>query len=271
MKDIDIVREHYNQNPQGEFDRINGRAEFLLAMRFMKRYIKPSDSVLDIGGGPGRYSLTLAKMGCDVTLFDLSPANVEFALAKATEEGVSINAHAGDARYVDEIVSGTLDHILLMGPMYHLLEECDREKAIAACLKLLKPGGKIFVSFISIFGGIIFEMKHMPELIISQTEAEVEYRKAFIQSKSYGGDAFTRAYLIQPHDALSLMEKFPLKKLHFFGQEGLMSPCEDKIMQQPPEVIEGWLNLSEKVCERSDCISYSEHLMYIGEKVNQKC
>lgn len=74
-----IVQQYYDESVEKEWARIENRPEFLLTTRFMNRYIKPGDSVLDIGGGPGRYSLYLAEKGCDVTLFDLSSGNIEFA------------------------------------------------------------------------------------------------------------------------------------------------------------------------------------------------
>lgn len=40
------------------------------------------------------------------------------------------------------------DHVLLMGPLYHLLEAHERETAMCAALSRLKPGGTIAVSFI---------------------------------------------------------------------------------------------------------------------------
>jgi 2-polyprenyl-3-methyl-5-hydroxy-6-metoxy-1,4-benzoquinol methylase len=57
--------------------------EFAVTKHFINRYIRPGDKVLDIGGGPGRYSIYLAEKGCRMTLLDLSDENVAFAAAKA--------------------------------------------------------------------------------------------------------------------------------------------------------------------------------------------
>ena len=68
MPVTDIVRDYYeNYDEWGRFDRHS--VEFEINRRFINRYIKPGDGVLDIGGGPGRYALELARRGCDVTLF----------------------------------------------------------------------------------------------------------------------------------------------------------------------------------------------------------
>ena len=151
MNVTDIIRDYYDQSVEIEWERIDNRPEFLITCRYIDRYVKAGDKVLDIGGGPGRYSIRLAKKGCDVTLFDLSPQNVSFARKKAAEMGLTLNALSGDVRTVDENIKGEFDCILLMGPLYHLLEESDRINAINASLRLLNPGGVIFVSFINVF------------------------------------------------------------------------------------------------------------------------
>jgi len=255
-----IVRDFYNESVLSEWNRIDGRPEFLITCNFIDRYIKSGDKVLDIGGGPGRYSLYLAEKGCDVTLFDLSEENVKFA------SELDIKAIAGDARTVDEHFTEQFDHILLMGPMYHLLLESDRIKAVNAALKLLKNGGKIFISFISIYGGLVYGVKIAPESIIY--EREIEFYNTLINNESFTGQAFTQAFFINQREVLPFMEQFPLTKLRFFGQEGITSPCESNIMGQPKEVVDAWIDFAIKLSEREEFLSWSEHLMYVGEKRN---
>jgi len=261
------ILEHYNGAVSNEWTRIEGRPEFLLTCRMLERYIKPGDKVLDIGGGPGRYSLYLAKKGCDVTLFDLSPENVRFALEQAKTQELSIKAITGDARNADELVSGLFDHVLLMGPMYHLLEEADRVKTIKASISLLKSGGSMFVSFINLFSGMIYAMKFLPEIIATDAPNEVDYMEKVIAQRSFAGDGFTKVYFIDQDEILPFMSQFPLKKLHLFGQEGITSPCESNIMSQPTEIVDLWLSFCEKTWEREDLLSWSEHLMYVGMRL----
>lgn len=270
MSDREIIRQFYDNGTEHEWRRIADRPEFLLTCRFLDKYIKPGDTVLDIGGGPGRYSVYLAGRGCKVTLMDLSGENVRAALRHAEEVEVTIEAMQGDACTADETIPGRqFDHVLLMGPLYHLLEESERTMAVNAALNLLKPGGVLFASFIGMMGGIIYEMKEAPDAIISQVPMEMEFDRCFREGKSYSGDAFTRAHFTQIDDALEFMGQFgdQLEKLHFFGQEGIMSPCEEKIMASSREVIDAWVDLSELLCDRPEYLTWSEHLMYVGRKI----
>jgi len=263
---VKTIKNYYNANVDAEWNRIAGRPEFLITRRFIDRYIKSGDNVLDIGGGPGRYSFYLAYHGCDVTLFDLSDENIRFALEHAKEQNVKIHAVTGDARSADEYFSRQFDHILLMGPMYHLQKETDRIKAVDSALKLLKPGGILFVSFISSYGGVIYLMKNAPGLLAS-TPAEIGFMDLVIEDKPFAGLGFTECNCERYKDILPFFQQFPLQKLHFFGQESILSPCEEKIMSQPETVINRWLDFAEKLCEREDFLSWAEHLMYIGRKI----
>jgi len=265
--DTRIIRDYYDADVEQEWNRIAGCPEFLLTCRMLERYIKPGERVLDIGGGPGRYSLYLAGKGCDVTLFDLSAENTKFGAAQAAREGLSIETITGDARDADKLASGQYDHVLLMGPMYHLLEEADRVKAVNAAIKLLKSGGIIYVSFINSFAGMIYAMVQEPALIVSTNPVEIEYRSQVLAQKSYAGDAFTRAFFIEQSEILPFMARFPLTKLHLFGQEGIMAPCEGNIMAQPKAVVDAWLDFSEKLWGRDEFLSWAEHLMYVGRKI----
>ena len=261
---VKIVRDFYDESVEYEWNRIAGRPEFLLTCRMLDRYIKPGDTVLDIGGGPGRYSLYLAEKGCDVTLFDLSDGNTAFAEKQAAEQGLPIKTVTGDAREADKLAAGPFDHVLLMGPLYHLLEEPDRIKAVEAALRLLKPGGLLFAAFIQMSGGLVFVLREMPEQIIVPDEER--FLTPLVEGKSYGGASFTQAFFINQNEVLPFMERFPLEKLHLFGQEGVLAPNEHNFMNQPPEVASALLDLAEKLCEKEEYLSWAEHLMYVGRK-----
>jgi 2-polyprenyl-3-methyl-5-hydroxy-6-metoxy-1,4-benzoquinol methylase len=260
-----IIRNYYDAIVEDEWKRIANRPEYLLTCRMLDRYIKPGDKVLDIGGGPGRYSLYLAQKGCNVTLLDLSAKNTRFAAERANEQGLSILTVPGDAREVDKLIEGQFDHILLMGPMYHLLEESDRIQSVNSAISLLKSNGVIFVSFINLFAGMIFYMRDFPDFT-TDDDSDI-YVKNVIEGKSYSGNAFTKAFFIDQREVLPFMKQFPLDKLHLFGQEGVSCPCEGNIMAQSQKVIDSWLDFCEAVWERDEFLSYSEHLMYVGRKM----
>lgn len=102
--------------------------------------------VLDVGCGGGILSEALAKCGAHVTGIDLSKDSIEAAKIHATQQGLDI-----DYRYenIEETASkhaGEFDAITCMEMLEHVPEP---GKIIAACSKLLKPGGHVFISTIN--------------------------------------------------------------------------------------------------------------------------
>lgn len=152
-----------------------------------------------------------------------------------------------------------------MGPMYHLLDENDRIKALNESISLLKDKGLIYVSFILMFAGMIFGMKTSPEMVLF--ESENIFIDAVLKGKSYAGDAFTKAFFIDQKSILPFMDKFSLEKKHLFGQEGIFAPCEQNFLVQPEVVTDKWMDIAVQLCEREELLSYSEHAMYVGKKI----
>ena len=116
-KDVDIVKENCDNNANAEWERLEGfHFEFEIAKHYLKKYLR-GKTVLDIGGGPGRYSVYLAKLGYDVTLVDLSEGNVALAKEKFREHGVNVKAYVCDARDLSPLRLGKFDNVRLMGPL----------------------------------------------------------------------------------------------------------------------------------------------------------
>ncbi len=268
---IDIVKAFYDENFEGEWDRLEKEPfEFELTTYMMDKHVKPGDRILDLGGGPGRYSLYYAKKGCDVTLVDLSEGNVAFARKKAEEEGVSFAAHAANCLDIESLQLGVFDHVFLMGPLYHLEREADREAAVRAALTCLKPGGLLYISFILLTGAIIYDLCHAGILGVDLSNPDgLRLMDCLENGGDYEGPAFTSACFMNQHNILPFMARFPLKTLHLFGQESFLAPNKHELVKRDAEELENWLMLAKRFIELPEFLSWSEHAMYIGEKTSE--
>lgn len=266
---VEAVRGYYDENAQLEWERLEKHPfEFLLTTGMMERYIHPGDSVLDIGGGPGRYSIHFAQRGCRVVLAELSEGNAALAREKAAAAGVAVEAHVCDCLELDQLGLGQFDHVFLMGPLYHLQREEDRVRAVEIALKHLKPGGMLCVSFILTFAGVIYDLQNEGYLVEDlRNPTAMMLVDAVARGEDYCGPGFTEVYFYHQRNILPFMARFPLEKRHLFGQEGILSPNYREILSRSPEEIQAWVDVARRYLELPELLSYSEHAMYIGRKL----
>jgi ubiquinone/menaquinone biosynthesis C-methylase UbiE len=266
MDSVELVRNRYDELVLYEWERLARHSiEFALNKRFIDRYLSPGDRALDLGGGPGRYALHEAARGVEVTLADLSPNNVAFAQKKAKEAGLRIDAICADARDLSQFPDHAFDHVLCMGPLYHLKFEGDRIRAVEECLRVLKPGGTLTAAFISSYSGVLHYLKNNPAAITSPARINSVF-EVFLRDTEFSGTGFSENHFARHADILPFFSGFPLTALHLLGSESIFSPYEPILLQQSPEVLEAWLDLGEQVCQREDLLAFAEHYLYIGRK-----
>ncbi|MDF2544816.1 MAG: type 11 methyltransferase [Herbinix sp.] len=151
-KHAEEVREFYNQYGAREWDRLNStiymRINFLLHMDFMKEYLVPGAKVLDAGCGAGRYAVEFARMGCEVTLFDISDEQLRIAKEKVDEANLSSSLNAviqGDIRDLSMFQDDTFDVVICYGaPLSYIIE--GRELAVKELARVAKPSGMVALS-----------------------------------------------------------------------------------------------------------------------------
>lgn len=190
---------------------------------------------------------------------------VDFALNKSHELGLPLGGLRVDCRNLSEIEDEQYDHVLCMGPMYHLKEENDRVITINECLKKLNPNGTIFVAFVSSYSFVWDYLIGNPSLILNE-ERRLQLN-TIVEDTNFAGHGWVDNFFIRPRDVLPFFRQFDLEKLHLLNCESFLYLREAELLSQSAEVVTAWLDLAEQVCEREELLSLAEHLMYIGKKI----
>jgi SAM-dependent methyltransferase len=111
--------------------------------------LRPGQSVLDVGCGPGRHALALAARGLDVTGIDASPDFVTLARDAATTRGLPARFDCHDVR--DLAADGEFDALLcLCQGGFGLLGGRDDVTVFRQLVRAVRPGGLLAVSAFSL-------------------------------------------------------------------------------------------------------------------------
>mgnify|MGYP003963141417 FL=1 len=98
---------------------------------------------LDVGCGGGLLAEALHDRGAEVTAIDVTQANIEVAKMHALNRGLAIDYRVITAEKLAESQPESFDVVACLEVIEHVP---DPGQLIAACSKLLKPGGQMFLS-----------------------------------------------------------------------------------------------------------------------------
>jgi len=274
LDEIDeIVKSWYREKAQYEWERLQQdpyhQLEFIITLHFLKKYLPKTGLVLDAGGGPGRYTIELAKRGYDVILLDLVPELLKIAKEQIKKAGVQ--------NKVKQIVEGSIDNLSMFenetfdavlclgGALNHLLDERRREKAARELIRVAKKGAPIFVSVISRLGVLRTIFLRFPE--------SLKFCKHHWEVGDYipgvHGRGFTAAHWFLPEELKELFERQGVKILEMAALEGLSSHHREETnkLYENQKNWKLWLEILLETCNHPSIIGASEHFLMVAKKI----
>ena len=102
--------------------------------------------VVDVGCGGGILSESMALRGADVTGIDMGEAPLSVARLHQLESGASVDYRQMTAEALAAEEAGSFDIVTCLEMLEHVP---DPASVIAACARLVKPGGHVFFSTIN--------------------------------------------------------------------------------------------------------------------------
>ena len=262
MKDAEYIKNHYDKYDEDNRLRTKyGLVEFLTTMTYIKRYLKPNDKIIDIGAGTGRYSHALARLGYSVDAVELVESNIDIFQKSVTEE-MKISITQADAKDLLRFQDNTYDITLLFGPMYHLFNTEDKEKALSEALRVTKKNGIIFIAY------CISDATILSDGFIGG------YLKEFIEQKWIDTDTFRTVSspkdlfeLVRKEDIDKLDSRFDVERLHYVATDGFTNFMRDTMEKMDEETFDLYMRYHLSICERYDMVGLTHHSLDILKKL----
>lgn len=258
------IRTYYERGREAE--RLSGAfpsgpLELVRTQELIQRHIAGAGlEVLDVGGGPGTYAKWLTELGHDVLLIDPVSLHVEQA------RSVGVNARQGDARHLDR-ASESADVVLLLGPLYHLVDRADRLQALREAHRVLRPQGLVFVAGISRFAALfdlLVRLDRLHEDDVFQVVARAVATGVFHGSEH---GLFTTAYFHRPSELRDEAREAGLSLVGLFNIEGPGFLVHDFSERwSDPARREALLQAARLVEADPDLHAAASHLLLVGRR-----
>jgi ubiquinone/menaquinone biosynthesis C-methylase UbiE len=263
------IRAYYDRAPEESRLELWSPLEEARTRELILRHTPPAPAVvLDVGGAAGAYAFWLAERGYKVSLLDATPRLVDVA---RTRNERAIRPLAGcevaDARELPQ-PDDSADMVLLLGPLYHLVQPEDRRTALAEAARVLRDGGVLIAAAISRWGsvldGLARELLRDPSFTpIVERDLEDGNHKNPTGELDY----FTTAYFHRPEDLRREVSDAGLKVEGLYGIEGpgwILPDLSDRL--NDPKRRDIVMQVARWLESEPSMLGCSAHLLAVGRK-----
>jgi SAM-dependent methyltransferase len=249
-----------------EFGRLTdgslaGPLEYERTIELLQRYVPVgADHVLDVGGGPGTYANWLAQRGHSVRLVDPVGRHVEAA------RSLGLDAELGEAQRLEQADS-SFDVVLLMGPLYHLVDEPDRLQALREAWRVLKPGGVLVATAISRFAALFDQLIRLDRYHEPDELARIETIVGTGVLPARPGGVFTTAFLHLPRQLGQELTSAGFVDVDVVGIEGpgyLVSNFDERWADDGRRAA--LIGAARLVEHDPEIVALGSHLMAVGRR-----
>ena len=270
--DSNHVRKFFDEYGLREWERMVAdpvsRISLGIHTHYLKEHVAMGDLVLEIGAGPGRFTQILADMGTRIVVADISPGQLELNRQNAKEfefEAPVLSWEEADICDLSRFGDGSFDCVVAYGgPFSYVLEQ--RDLALEEVLRVLRPGGKLLLSVMSLWGTL---HRFLPAVI---NDISIEDNHKVIGS----GDLLPETYENDGH----YMHMFSATELqNWLAKAGLellavsasnsLSTTWDEVLLEVMEDDEKWAFLQKleiDACAQQGLLDGGTHILAVAQK-----
>jgi cyclopropane fatty-acyl-phospholipid synthase-like methyltransferase len=239
---LDDLVHYYSIN--GESSRLQlVQLEAAITFRAFEKYLIPKAKILEIGAGPGNYTVPLAQKGHLVTAVELAPNLTEESKQRLANLGLSekVTHVTGDARDALAGITERFDAVIVMGPLYHLVDESDRKQLMEQVSRLTKPGGAVMTSHVTRMGFVGYVITHNPQWLQMREDALDQIMSQGYLS-NHPRDGTFRGYYTTAEEVKKSHQQAGLKVLKMHSHDPGIGSVDDIFNRLPDNLKAIWVD-----------------------------
>lgn len=258
MNEENLIKYYNKFNEDKRLNSRHGQVEYITSMKYIHECLKEmkNPKILDIGAGCGRYSITLANEGYDVTAVELVKHNLR-VIEKNSDK---VKVYQGNAIDLSRFQDETFDLVLLFGPMYHLCSNEDKQKALMEAKRVTTSNGTLLVAYCMNDYCVIthgFKDNYMKD---SMKEGLLDSNFHIISKET---DLYS---VVRLEEIDTLNEVAGLHRVKIITPDGPANYIRNILNQMDGETFKIFMEYHLSICERKDMLGAAAHTLDILKK-----
>jgi SAM-dependent methyltransferase len=238
---------------------------------YLKEYIPASARVLEIGAGPGRFTQILAQIGAKIVVSDISPGQLELNKKYAQKENFAEAVQAWkivDICDLSQFESSTFDRLVAYGgPFSYVLDQ--RDTALKECLRVLRPGGILLLSVMSLWGTL---HRFLPAVLndISAEENRKVVASGDLVPATHDNEGH-HMHMFRAEELQGWLNQSGTQLLAISASNSLSSTWGEQLaeIRQDQEKWELTLELELEACAQPGAVDMGTHMLAVVKKRSQ--
>ena len=237
-------------------DRTN-QLEQITTLRYLNAHIPFGSTVLDACAAYGVYAFPLAENGYIVTAGDIVAHHVEALREQQKETPILHEIYHGSICDLSRFADNSFDAVLNLGAYYHITDKSERDKAVAECKRVVKPGGLVFIAYLPRYANFI---KYCDTWQDRTKDFDLYLKRGHMDDDSL-------FYATTPEDIEKELKGIGFEIIKNVATDGLKYVFRKALNDLPEDLYQKFLTHHFEMCERRTLLGYSEHVLLIGRKL----